>query len=120
MIEAAKQKQVLLYINEYVFEETEEVLTRQKRLDDLKKAKAFEKLRIWHRVTLTKEEMLMALLISPDIDDAPIVGAASKAKVDALVSFDRRHLHTKTIEDYIGAPVLTAGEALARVRAQAK
>lgn len=51
-----------------------------------------------------------------DPDDAPIIAAAKRAKPDALVSFDRKHLHTPSVEKYIGAPVITAGDALAMAR----
>ena len=47
-----------------------------------------------------------------------IVAGAKKAKIDALISFDRKHLHKRTVEHYIGAPIITAGDALARIRAQ--
>ena len=79
---------------------------------ELEAAQAFLKMPIWKKVAFTKEELLMALFVCPDPDDAPILAAAKKAKVDALVSFDRKHLHTKAVEAYIGAPVITAGDAL--------
>jgi predicted nucleic acid-binding protein len=48
-----------------------------------------------------------------NLKDAPIVAAARKAKVDMLVTFDRRHLLGKPlIARYVRAPIGTARQAM--------
>ena len=67
-------------------------------------------------IEVTNEEIQQANGIATDKDDDHIVAAAKKANVNALVSFDRKHLHTKKVMDYINAPVTTAGDALKKIR----
>jgi predicted nucleic acid-binding protein len=51
------------------------------------------------------------------LKDAPIVAAARKAKVDALVTYDRKHLLGKPeIAKYIGAVVVTPEDAVKALR----
>ena len=50
--------------------------------------------------------------------DAPIIAAAKIAKVDILVSLDRKHILGKPkLETYIHAPILTPIEAFQRLKA---
>ncbi|OGO76099.1 MAG: hypothetical protein A3K41_14000 [Chloroflexi bacterium RIFOXYD12_FULL_57_15] len=50
--------------------------------------------------------------------DAPIIAAAKIAKVDMLVSLDRKHILGKPkLETYIHAPILTPIEAFQRLKA---
>lgn len=51
------------------------------------------------------------------IKDAPIIAAAKIAKVDMLVSLDRKHILGKPeLEKYINAPILTPIEAPQRLK----
>jgi predicted nucleic acid-binding protein len=51
--------------------------------------------------------------------DAPILAAARTARVDVLVSLDKKHLlgHPE-LESYLNAPILTPAEAIARIKEQ--
>ena len=46
----------------------------------------------------------------------PVVAGARRSASDALVSFDRKHLHTRRVADYIHALVIASAEALRTVR----
>jgi predicted nucleic acid-binding protein len=51
------------------------------------------------------------------LKDAPIIAAAKIAKVDMLVSLDRKHILGKLeLEKYIHAPILTPIEAFQRLK----
>ena len=48
-----------------------------------------------------------------DVADAPILAAARKAKVDALVTFDRKHLLSKpALAVYIKCPIVLPDDAM--------
>ncbi|MCW1970270.1 MAG: PIN domain-containing protein [Anaerolineae bacterium] len=111
-------KQVTLYINDYVRAEAHEVFSRNKQTKFLLELDKILAHPLWQEIDTTSDEDEVASLYLLDPDDAPIIAAAKNAKVDALISFDRKHLHTKKVEAYIGAPVITSGEALQRLRAQ--
>jgi len=52
------------------------------------------------------------------LKDAPIIAAAKSAKVDMLVTLDRKHILGKPeLETYIHAPILTPAEAFQRLKA---
>jgi hypothetical protein len=46
------------------------------------------------------------------------VASAKIAGAEALVSFYRKHLHTQAVSNYINAPVITSGQALAIIRSR--
>jgi predicted nucleic acid-binding protein len=51
------------------------------------------------------------------VKDAPILAAAKTAKVDMLVSLDRKHiLGRPELAEYIGAAILSPKEAVERLR----
>ena len=108
--------QLQLCISDYVFLEAEEVFTRQNKPKYLAQLETIKHQPVWMQTTTTVTEDDKAGEVVNDPDDAVIIAGAKKAKVNALVSFDRKHLHTKTVANYIGAPVVTAGEALQMVR----
>lgn len=114
----AARPQVELIISDYVILEARDVFTRDGYRAEAKALHELVSRPFWQKVTTSSSEDYEAAPVVSDLDDAPIVAAARKAGVDALVSFDRKHLHTQTIEAYIGAPVMTAGDALAHLRAQ--
>ena len=69
-------------------------------------------------VSVTKQQVQDAMrLIVPK--DAPILAAAKVAKVDMLVSLDKKHIlgHAE-LEKYINAPILTPIEVFARLKEQ--
>jgi predicted nucleic acid-binding protein len=52
------------------------------------------------------------------LKDAPIIAAAKVAKVDMLVSLDRKHiLKRPELETYIKASILTPAEAYQKLKA---
>ena len=60
----------------------------------------------------------MILVMSQDVaaKDAPIVAAAWKAKVDMLVTLDKKHLLGKPgLAKYVRADIITPGEAMTRL-----
>jgi predicted nucleic acid-binding protein len=69
-------------------------------------------------VSVTGQQVLDAMKwIVPK--DAPILAAAKVAKVDMLVSLDKKHiLGHPELESYINAPILTPAEAFARLKEQ--
>lgn len=51
------------------------------------------------------------------LKDAPIVAAARKAKFEALVTYDRKHLLGKPeLAKYLGADVITPDDAIKRLQ----
>lgn len=100
-----------LVLSDFVLEETQAKLTRKKpRAVEI--LYQIQRLNLWQIVNPSEDEIRIALDYVCDPDDAPIIAAARKAKVDALISFDRKHLHTKVVASFVGAPTLTAGDAL--------
>jgi hypothetical protein len=71
-------------------------------------------------VEATRQEAQVAQGATHDLYERPIVAADKKAQVDALVTFDRKHLLQPSVAAYIGALVCRPDEALRRVRAQLK
>ena len=69
-------------------------------------------------VSVTKHQVQDAMrLVVPK--DAPILAAAKVAKVDMLVSLDKKHiLGRPELENYINAPILTPIEVFARLKEQ--
>lgn len=106
---------VTLVVSKYVFDEAETALLEKQpgfvRVIQIARTQSF-----WEYVFCSPREVREAKAFVSDPDDAPILAAAKKARVDALVSFDRKHLHTQSVEGYIGAPIITAGDALIMLR----
>jgi predicted nucleic acid-binding protein len=105
--------QVQLLTSEYAFAETRDNLP-DNCLDTLDNLKSFS---FWEIVDANEDQIETALEFVDDPADAPILAAARSAKINALVSFDRKHLHTDSVADFLEMPVLTAGGALAMLRA---
>ena len=109
------QREVALVVSELVFKETRRNLADHAPghtiiLDYLLENIAFELVRP------TKRQVLAAAGIVA-LKDAPIVAAARRARVDALVTFDQKHLLGRAaVAKYVRAPVLTPKAALARLR----
>lgn len=111
----AEQSRVTLVTSAYAFDEA----ARSFALKDpqiLELLWLFRAQSFWVWCEHTREDVIEARAHVNDPFDAPIIAAAKRAKVDGLVSFDRKHLHTRAVEKFIAAPALTAGDALALVR----
>ena len=68
-------------------------------------------------VNVNRDEVLRAAE-KMVLKDAPIIAAAKKAKVDMLVSLDRKHtLDHPELSEYINAPILTPAEAFQKIKA---
>ncbi len=116
LIRLAIKNQVELFISDYVLVESERHLSR-----DTQHALAvfhYVKNRdFWRMVTITREQVAEAIGVTADKFDAPIVAAARAAKVDYLLSFDRKHLYTRSVETFIGSAVATPETVLKTIKA---
>ncbi len=116
LIRLAIKGQVDLFVSDYVFAETEMNLA-----DGASRGLGvFQYLRtrdFWHMVTVTKLEVVAAIDAVADKFDGPIVAAAKSARVDYLLSFDRKHLHTHAVEAFVGSPVATPETVLKKIKA---
>ncbi|HQV68490.1 MAG TPA: PIN domain-containing protein [Thermoflexales bacterium] len=111
----AGQGQVTLVVSGYAFDEAaRSFVIKDPQILDLLRLFRAQPFWVWREHT--REDVIEARKHVNDPFDAPIIAAAKRAEVDGLVSFDRKHLHTRAVEEFIGAPVLTAGDALALVR----
>lgn len=84
------QGTVHLVISQFVLQEVARNLAR-KSPEDLERFEVFRDNVPFEIVAPSKEEVLSAAQYT-ELKDAPIVAAAIKGSVDALVSLDRRHL----------------------------
>lgn len=116
LIRLAIKGQVELFVSAYVFAETEMNLAES--APHAMTAFHYVKERdFWHVISASSGEVAAAIAVVADKFDAPIVAAAKIARVDYLLSFDRRHLHTRNVEAFIGAPVMTPDAVLKIFRA---
>lgn len=116
LVKLAFRQRLSLVVSDYVFEETHDSL----RIKAERGLPVFTFLRqhpVWSIVNPTRDDVAMAIGVTQDPFDAPIIAAAKRAHVDALVSFDRKHLHTSAVRDYLGRDVLTPADVLRRMRA---
>lgn len=111
----ARNEKIALLTSKYALDEVlRRVNTKYpERLQDFEELHEDKVLQI---VESEETELDAAQLCVADPYDAPIIAAAKRAKADGLVSFDRKHLHTPSVEKYIGAPVITARDALEMLR----
>jgi predicted nucleic acid-binding protein len=100
------RSEIDLCVSEYVFAETqttlEEKIPHKLTFFDYLQSRDF-----WQLIQPSKADIIAALDVTIDRFDVPIVAAAKLAHVDALASFDRKHLHTSRVERFIGARVMT-------------
>ena len=108
-------RQVTLVLSQYVIGEIRENLI-EKTPAKLPIFEHLAQLSVWEFVEPTPVQILKAARVVTDVDDAPIVAAAKKAKVDALVTFNDKHLITQPVAEYIGALVGRPGEVLRWIR----
>lgn len=110
---------VELIASPFVIEEVQEHLAEQgiKKLNNLA---AFLDDEFLNMVEPSDRQIQQAAEVIVDPDDAPIIAAAKKARVDALVTFDKKHMlkagRREPIEEHIGAPVVTPSAILEKLR----
>ena len=115
---AAEQPDVRLVVSDDVIEETR----RNLAYDVPEKLVVFERLLAtvpFEIVTVTRRAVRSAERVVA-AKDAHVLAAAKKAKVDALVTFDRKHLLGKPgVAKYIKAKVVPPDEAIRLLRGKA-
>jgi predicted nucleic acid-binding protein len=116
LLQLAEAEELDIVINEQVIEETERSLAKKspQNLAD------FRRLIKVIRPLIVKEapeEVANCLYMISDPNDAPILAAAIKAKVDFLVTHNRRHfLDDPKVAEKSGLKIGTPGAALAWIR----
>lgn len=111
LLRLAMEGQATLITSEYALAETERSL-REKSPQSADVFALIRTLSIWTIINHTRAGAKAAQNAVKDPDDAPIIAAAREAEADALISFDRKHLFTQDVEKFLGAPVMTAGDAI--------
>jgi predicted nucleic acid-binding protein len=105
---------IKLFISDFVLEETRRNLAlKQPALKILERIIHVAQIEI---VSATVQQVKDAMkVVVPK--DAPILAAARNARVDVLVSLDKKHLlgHPE-LESYLNAPILTPAEAIERLK----
>ena len=108
--------EVTIVLSDYVLEETRRNLSQLKRppLDELNDILAYAGMEV---VEVNKQAVLDAAKWIV-LKDAPIIAAAKIAKVDMLVSLDKKHiLNHPELEVYIKASIVTPAEAFQKLKA---
>jgi predicted nucleic acid-binding protein len=117
LMRLAIRDRVYLFVSDYVLEETATTL-EEKAAHKLVLFDYIRRRDVWHIVNADRDEVIAAMGVTTDKLDVPIVAAAKKASVDALLSFDRKHLHTRAVVDFIGAVVTTPDMILKQIQAK--
>lgn len=108
--------EVDLILSDFVLEETIRNLSQLKRqplaeLEELLVNANIETVEISRQEVLDARKLIV-------VKDAPIIAAAKFAKVDMLVSLDKKHiLNRPELESYINASILTPAEAFQKLKA---
>ena len=113
----SEQGRLYLFISEHVIEECEKALARKapKALTAFRNTLKDVKPKILS--TPTSKEVQACIYMISDPRDAPILAAAIKAKLDFLVTHDRRHfLNDPKVAEKSGLKIGTPGAALAWIR----
>ena len=118
LLQLAQREYLQLVTSTYAFAEAEISLSENNKPKAVALLLAVKQLSIWLIVDITPQEYISAIPTTPDIQDVSIVASAMKAKVDYLVSFDKKHLHLSTVEKYVNAPTVTPDVVLREVRKQ--
>lgn len=118
IIRQAVRGQVTLVASELVYEEVEKNLS-DKAPEALPAFRQFLATVPFETVRPTKRQVLQAAQYSA-LKDAPIVAAAKRARVDYLVSLDRRHLvGVPEVAQRSGLKIVLPSELLGEVQRQA-
>ena len=113
----SEQGKLDLFISEHVIEECERSLARKAPAALPAFRTALKDIQPKIVTALTIEEIQASLYMISDPTDAPILAAAIKAKVDFLVTHNRRHfLDDPKVAEKSGLKIGTPGDALAWIR----
>jgi predicted nucleic acid-binding protein len=108
--------EITILVSDFVLEETIRNLSQLKyppltELEDLLKNASIEIVKVDKHAVLGAGKFIV-------MKDAPIIAAAKFARVDMLVSLDKKHiLNHPELESYIKASILTPAEAFHKVKA---
>ncbi len=108
--------QINLILSDFVLEETIRNLSQLKQpplaeLEELLENATIEIVEISRQAVLGAGKLIV-------LKDAPIIAAAKFARVDMLVSLDKKHiLNRPELESYIKASILTPAEAFQKLKA---
>jgi predicted nucleic acid-binding protein len=113
----SEQGKLDLFISEHVIEECERSLARKAPEALPAFRNAIKDIEPKIVTALTSEEVRACLYMISDPTDAPILAAAIKAKVDFLVTHNRRHfLNDPKVAEKSGLQIGTPGDVLAWIR----
>jgi len=109
------RREIKFVLSGYVLEEARRNLASLKQPKDVKLEQIVANVAI-EIVEVSRDEVQQAeRLVVPK--DAPIIAAAKAARVDMLVSLDKKHiLGRPELADYIGAAILSPKEAIEHIR----
>ena len=111
----AAQGEVLLVVSDLVIEEVRRNL-EQSAVQVLPVFDYLLEILPIEIINPTRDEVIEAARIV-EIKDAPIVAAAKKARVDMLITLDKKHLLGKPdVAEYAGLPVVTPQDAVMFIR----
>jgi predicted nucleic acid-binding protein len=116
LVRISAQGDLIIVVSNFVVGEARHNLSDLKvqKLTDLDQILSKASIEIVH---VAKEEIIDAAHLIV-LKDAPILAAAKAAKVDMLVSLDKKHiLGRPALEEYINAPIITPAEAFQRLMA---
>jgi len=114
LILMAVRREITLVVSQLVLDETRRNLAESAPerliiLDYITAGIPFEIVKPTKREVITAAKRVV-------LKDAPIVAAARKARVDHLVTFDKKHLLGKPeLAEYVRAPIVTPQEAFERL-----
>jgi len=114
LIQAAMRGEVTLVLSDFVLAETWRNLehTAPQHLEDLRAIL----LRVPFEVVKVTPRLVKTASRAVELKDAPIVAAAKRARVEALVTFDHKHLlRPPEPAVFLKAPIITPQEAMARL-----
>lgn len=107
--------ELTLVLSHYVLEETRRNLASLKKPKDIDLEYLLSKAKV-ETINADRNEVLLAAKITV-LKDAPVIAAAKKAKVNMLVSLDKKHiLDHPELETYINARILTPKEAFQQIK----
>ena len=115
LVRISAQGDLIIVVSNFVVGEARHNLSDLKvqRLTDLDQILSRASIEVVH---VAKEEIADAAHFIV-LKDAPILAAAKAAKVDMLVSLDKKHiLGRPELADYIGAAILSPKEAIEHIR----
>jgi predicted nucleic acid-binding protein len=108
------QSRIILVMSDYVLEETRRNLAGLKEPKDVRLEQVIATAAI-EIIKVTRQDVLLAARIVT-LKDAPILAAANVAKVDMLVSLDKKHLLNRPeLVEYLGAAILSPKNAFERI-----